>query len=312
MSGIGTILRFCLGFAFFIILAGITGWITLTLMTSGGDVYIPDVVGKSLRSAISDLQANQLYLVLDGEESHPEAPRGAIIAQNPASGVMRKAFSTVRVIISAGPERLEMPDLRGYGVRQARLETAELISGPIRETYLFHKDYNEGEVIAHIPGPGEIVIPDTTLTLLVSTGPKKTRYLMPDVIGLTIAESRGILQEFQSSLDFTISERREFGPGIVIDQEPKPGDPVERGTRILLTVTAREAGILGPSRFVWKTPPGFLSKNMIVTYTVKDRTEILAEREVSPSEEVIVLVPETGMGLLEITLDGAVVFSEPR
>ncbi|MBN1879530.1 PASTA domain-containing protein [bacterium] len=312
MSRINSIFRLGIGFTIFIILAGISGWITLILMTSGGDVYVPDIVGKSLKAALSDLQSNHLYLVLDGEETHAEAPRGAIIAQNPASGAMRKAFSTVRVIISAGPNRLEMPDLRGYGIRQARLEAAELINGAIHEHYLYHKDYSEGEVIAHIPGPGEIVIPDGNMSLLISTGNRKTRYMMPDVIGLTISETKGILQLFQSSMDLIISERKEFGPGIIVDQDPEPGTPIELGYHIQLTVTAREIGSLGPSRFSWKAPPGLLSKSMIATYTVKDRTEILVERDVAPSEEVIILVPETGMGVLEITLDGTVVFSELR
>lgn len=308
----GSILKFIIGFGFFILLAGITGWIALILMTSGGDVYVPDIVGKSLQAALSDLQSKQLYLVLDGEEYHDQAPRGTVIAQNPSSGSLRKAFSTVRVIISSGPRRLEMPDLRGYGVRQARLEAGELVDGVFVEHFIHHREYSEGEVIAHIPGPGEIIVPNSGISLLISTGPFKNRYRMPDVIGLTLKETRGVLQMFLSHLDITVSDRREFGPGIVIDQIPRPGSPLEQGNRIQLTVTPQDGSPLVPSRFVWKTPPGLLNKNMLATYTVRGKSEILAEREVQPSDDVTLFVPDTGIGLLEIYLDGVIAYSEVR
>ena len=307
-----SILKFLIGFASFILLAAVTGWVTLVWMASGGDVYIPDVVGKNLSNALGDLQSSNLYLILDGEENHSEAPRGVVIAQNPPAGAVRKAYSTVRVILSAGPQRLEMLDLRGYGVRQARLEAGELVNGVFTEYFLPHQDYSEGEVIAHIPGPGEIIVPNSSISLLVSAGPPKSRYRMPDVIGLTLKETRGILQLFLPHLDITISHRREFGPGIVIDQSPEAGSPLELGNKIQLVVTPQDGSALVPKRFTWKTPPGLLNKNMLATYTVRGKTEILAEQDVKPTEDITLFVPETGIGLLEIFLDGVVVYSEVR
>ncbi|MGB3974792.1 MAG: PASTA domain-containing protein [bacterium] len=307
-----SILKFLLGFASFALLAALAGWITLVWMTSGGDVYIPDVIGKKLTDALGDLQSNSLYLVLDGEENHAEAPRGVVIAQNPPAGSIRKAYSTVRVILSAGPKRLEMPDLRGYGVRQARLEANELVNGVFTEYFIPHHDYSEGEIVAHIPGPGEVIVPNSGISFLVSVGPPKKRYRMPDVIGLTLKETRGVLQQFSAHLDITVSDRREFGPGIVIDQSPEPGSPLELGNKIQLIVTPQDGNTLVPKRFTWKTPPGLLNKNMLATYTVRGKSEILAEYEVKPSEDITLFVPETGIGLLEIFLDGVVVYSEVR
>jgi eukaryotic-like serine/threonine-protein kinase len=314
MSAIKTAIRFGAGFGIFVVLAVLVGWLTLMIMTSGGDVYIPDLTGLSLQNAIGSLQGNQLYIVLDGEEFHPEAPRGAVIAQNPDAGTLRKRFSTVRVILSAGPKRLEMPDLRGYGLRQARVEASNLIDGFFIENYIRHSEYSEGEVVAHIPGPGEIVVPKSNVSLLISSGPEKKRYRMPDCIGKTLGETRGLLQAFSSRLDITVSERQDFGPGIVINQSPKAGSPLNETDRIILTVTPRETGFFQnqTTRFLWTVPEGERHKGMIVTYTVNENTEILAERDVYPGEQVVLHVPATGKGVLDIHLDGTVVLSEVR
>jgi len=305
--------RFAIGFVLFAMFTGISAWITLVLITSGGDVVIPDIVGKNLVTALGNLQGEQLYLVLDCEEFHKDAPRGTIIAQNPAAGEKRKSFSTVRVILSAGPLRSEMPDFKGYGLRQARLEMANLNIGIVQEHYIYHNDYSEGEIVAQAPGPGEIIVPDSDLSLLVSKGKKPQRYRMPDLIGLTITETRGLLNNFQNQIEISVSDRHEFGPGIVIDQNPKPGSPLLIGNHILLTVTAESGEVSGsPSVFSWNVPNGFLSKSVVVTYTINGKTEILLEKEADPAEELTIFAPNTGKGVLEISLDGETVYSEVR
>ena len=313
MPRIKNLFRLAAGFFFFLLFMGISGWITLVIITSGGDVVIPDIIGKDLKSALGTLQSKQFYIVLDSEEFHPEAPRGAIIAQNPAAGETRKSFSTVRVILSAGPNRLEMPDFRGFGVRQARLEMRNLNIGAFQEHVIHHIDYSDGEIIAHVPGPGEVVVPGADVCLLVSKGKQRQHFRMPDLIGMTITETRGLMSAFQSELEISVSNRREFGPGIVIDQEPKPGNPLILGDHIVLTVTAEDKATSGvPTLFTWNVPHGFLNKNVIITYTVNGDTEILVEREAEPSQEIALYLPNTGKGVLEISLDGKIVFSEVR
>lgn len=312
MSAIRTAMRLGAGFIIFAVFAVLTAWITLMVMTSGGDVHIPDVTGLSLQNAITSLQTSQLYIVLDGEEFHPEAPRGAVIAQNPAPGTLRKKFSTVRVILSAGPQHLEMPDIRGYGLRQARIETEHLIDGQFVEHYIHHNDYSEGEVISHIPGPGEVVVPKGNVSLLVSKGPEQKQYRMPDCIGLTLNETRGMLQMFSSRMDIVVSNRLEFGPGIVIDQIPKAGKPIPESARVILTVTQQETIPFHSTKFQWTVPDSDRNKSIIVTYTVDERTEILLEREVYPNETIVLTVPDTGIGVLEIFLDGTLMFAEVR
>ncbi|MBN1295455.1 PASTA domain-containing protein [bacterium] len=313
MSGMKSFATLSIGFALFVCLTGLSGWITLMIITTGGDIVIPDVIGEDLKTGIGRLQASRLYLVLDGEEFHGEAPRGVIIAQNPVPGESRKAYSSVRVILSAGPERVEMPDLRGFGLRQAQQEITRFDTGPCREYYIYHTDYAEGEVIAHIPGPHEIIVPGAEISVMVSQGNQPVPYRMPDIIGLTIDETRGWMDPFQSRFELTISNRREFGPGIVIDQHPAPGNPVKIGDPIRLTVTAEETGASNvPSVFTWHAPPGFLNKSLIITYTINGNSEVLMEREVAPAEEIVLHVPNTGRGVLEITLDGESIFSEVR
>jgi eukaryotic-like serine/threonine-protein kinase len=105
-------------------------------------------------------------------------------------------------------------------------------------------DTGKGFVFEQDPGPGNRIDRGNIVTILVSTGPPKTR--VPNVVGDTQAEA---LQELSdANLRFNVvgvnSDRRE---GTVTATDPKGGTTVVEGTRVRVNVSQGPRPITVPS-----------------------------------------------------------------
>ena len=294
----------------FFSVALVSGWFVLQML-SGSETRVPSVVGKELLDGIKILQDNALYAIVEKEEHDPEAPRGTIIQQRPASGTLKKKYAPVKLVISKGPDRILMPDFRNTGIRQARSEIETICSGTIDEHYVHHKFVRQGDIIGHSPGPGEIILPNTIVRVLVSLGPAAQFFKMPDLIGVSI----DLAQQLLSPL-FTIVKKginsEIADPGTIIDQDPSAGQKIAENKTITITfaksdqVEENSMGI-----FIYHVPSGLLSKNMEIKLKKQDGTEeIVYSRFVSPGEEVKMMIPKTGKAVLSVILNNEEIHTE--
>ena len=304
-------MKYLFFFVVFCVLAALAGWVTLQLITSGGDIVLPDVTGKDLASAIQHLQETQIYSVIDGEQAHETIPRGSIISQSPSAGETRKRYSTVHLVISSGPEHIDMPDLSGFGVRQARIEASQLGFGSVSEILLHEAAFHEGEVIAHAPGPGEVVLPGSPLRFLVSLGEKPLEFRMPDLIGKSIEESRRILGSHFNP-EIVMSQTRMQQPGMVVSQTPKAGEMLTERDSVSLEITPEDSGSDGPDSetFTYRIPEDTVAKQLQIEYILGDERRILRRMAPAPGDTVSVVVSKTGEGRIEVYLDGRKALSE--
>ncbi len=303
-------IKIIIGTISFLGMSFIAGWITLMLFTQGGDVVIPDILGRDLTSGLQLLQEKKLYAVLEREEHHAVAPKGYIVGQNPLPGEMRKSYSTVKLVLSSGPERLTAPDLRGFGIRQARIETSQKGFGAVSELYIHHATHLEGEVVSHIPAPGEITFPGNPFTFLVSLGPYPEMYRMPDLVGKRLDDVQKNISDF-FQCETTTVERNDLQSGIIVSQDPEGGRPVLKNSRIRLEITKeKSAETKSPALFTYRIPMGFLDKQLLIYLIQNDERTTLLERIVKPLEEIKLFVPKTGNGTIEVLLDNQTVLTE--
>lgn len=301
-----------LGFlAVFIIISSGAGWVTLTLITHGGDVIIPDVTGRDLASAIMHLQESKIYSVIDREESHASIPRGFIVSQSPPPGENRKRYSTVQLVISSGPDHIDMPDLSGFGIRQARIQASQLGFGAISEILLHDNSLHEGEVIAHSPGPSEIVLPGAPVKFLVSLGEKPIEYHMPDFIGQSVEVARKTLGETIYP-EIIISQVRMQQPGIIISQTPKAGELLTTQDRVTFEISPENStdSVGNVDLFSYHVPVESVAKQLQIEYVLGDERRIL--RRITPvsGETISVMISKTGDGRIEVYLDSKLVLTE--
>jgi beta-lactam-binding protein with PASTA domain/tRNA A-37 threonylcarbamoyl transferase component Bud32 len=159
--------------------------------------------------------------------------KDTVLAQEPAPGARVVSGGTLRLTLSLGPERYTVPDVAGTTVDAAmgQLAQAKLV---VTRTDEYSDLYEANVVISTDPGAGQVVGPNTRLTLTVSKGPAPIK--LPRVLGLTVDQATAQLERLK--LKVVVEQKDSNEPaGKVIDQNPLEGAGVEAGTEVTLTVS---------------------------------------------------------------------------
>ncbi|GAA4814488.1 Stk1 family PASTA domain-containing Ser/Thr kinase [Streptomyces ziwulingensis] len=98
--------------------------IALTV-SKGSPVDVPDVTGEDLQDARADLAEAGLKVKVAREKVHSEYDAGQVARQTPGDGTEAAEGDTVTLTVSEGPERIEVPDVVGDSVDDARRELEE-------------------------------------------------------------------------------------------------------------------------------------------------------------------------------------------
>jgi len=132
------------------------------LVVSGGPVprSVPQLKGLDLGAAERTLDSVQLTLARPlTYEISESVPEGAVIRQSLVAGLLVERSSVVSLTVSAGPDRREVPDMRGLNVIEARERLIEvgLRLGDVT---------GEGEVVqATEPAAGTMLVPNSAVVL---------------------------------------------------------------------------------------------------------------------------------------------------
>lgn len=90
------------------------------VVSKGSPVEVPEVTGSSVEDATAELEDSGLKVKISSERVNSEFDKGQIAEQSPAPGREAAAGDTVTLTISKGPEMVEVPDVVGDTVDDAR------------------------------------------------------------------------------------------------------------------------------------------------------------------------------------------------
>ncbi len=147
---------------------------TVTLQVSQGPqpVKVPDLVGDDLDDAKATLQR----LGLESQvTTQPDDTRreGLVLSQDPRQGTDVQKGSTVRLVVSAGRAKVQVPSVVGQD--EAAAESELRAAGfRVRKVTEPSPTVRSGQVIRSDPGAGAQLDKGSTVTLVVSTGPQTT------------------------------------------------------------------------------------------------------------------------------------------
>ncbi len=148
---------------------------------------MPDLVSLSREEAYKVASRRGLLLEEGPAEFDAWLPAGFVLRQRPRSPERVKEGRRVKIVLSAGPPLMAIPDLRGASERQARLRLEDLglaighwthVSGAVEA----------GRVLATRPAGGTRVPKGGRVDLLLSTGPDRPGYLLPDLSQKTLEQ----------------------------------------------------------------------------------------------------------------------------
>jgi len=198
-------------------------------------VDVPEVVGARESDAVATLRA--AGLVPKVVDIFSDESAGIVIAQDPKGGTSIVQGSDVRINVSKGPQQTGIPNVLGQSYDSAARALREAGFTPVRRDV--EAGDPEGTVIGMDPSAGALAPPGTKVTLNVSLG--STTTAVPEVTGLDEANARATLENAGWKVevrDTTTANADE--DGIVITQDPAPGEQAEPGTRVVIYVARFE------------------------------------------------------------------------
>lgn len=146
--------------------------VTLTVNRING-VPVPNVVGQPLSVARPLLQNNGFIVPDPTYVADDTIPKDQVIAQSPNAGDKAKPGTQIKLTVSSGKKQVEVPDVSGQSVATASNNLGQKGFQVNQKTENSDTVAN-GKVIRTDPAAGTQVDPGSTVTIIVSSGPKPT------------------------------------------------------------------------------------------------------------------------------------------
>jgi eukaryotic-like serine/threonine-protein kinase len=206
--------------------------VALTVSAGPGTEAVPDVEGRPLAEARAALEQAG-FETRTRRVFSDDVATGRVISTTPPGGTQAERGSRVTLVVSRGPEQVQVPDVTGQSLDDARaaLERLGLETAVQREE---SADAEPGNVLRQDPAGGAEVDAGTTVTLTVAREVEEVE--VPSVVGRTQDEATEAL----SGAGFEVDVGREEvqtpdEDGVVLRQTPSQGR-AERGSQVRIVV----------------------------------------------------------------------------
>ena len=200
----------------------------------GREVSMPNLVGKGVTEASNDLRSRGLILRV-ADRVYSEQPINTVVRQTPTPGMLMKVSQQAHVVLSLGQRALEIPPLEGNSLRVSRIE---LLRGGLQVgevSALSLSDVPADTVVLQSPKPGAGAA-TPRVDVLVSQGPREDAYVMPHLIGLSVADAVRRLETVNIKRKLNTLSAPQWPHGSVVDQTPTAGSRIPLSSTAELTV----------------------------------------------------------------------------
>jgi eukaryotic-like serine/threonine-protein kinase len=218
---------------------GVVMWVfTLNPSTTAMNAApaVPALVNQT--EGVATQTITSLGLVPEVEyEASTSVPEGVVIETFPVEGVRVAPGEPVRIVVSSGIARFDLPDVRNIDIEEAQalLKERGLVVESVVETY--SPSLEEGIVMATSPQPDTPVRPGEAITITVSNG----KVLIPNVVGLTVGEANPFLTGPSMQLSVRLEIATDCIGQTVKSQSLAPGEHPQRSEITLVYCGAAEA-----------------------------------------------------------------------
>ncbi|MFC5723170.1 Stk1 family PASTA domain-containing Ser/Thr kinase [Streptomyces gamaensis] len=203
-------------------------------INAGQFTTVPAVLDMTREKAEQELGRAGLGVTAD-EAYNDVVERGRVAVSDPKPGERIRSNGKVRIVVSKGPERAEVPNVTGMPLDEAkrRVEKAGLVVGDVAQQ--FSGETAQGSVLATDPRPGEQRRPGSAVALTVSKGAPLD---VPDLSGRQVADATSALAAL--GLKAQVSDAQVYSDvpkGAVAQQSPGTGTKLAKGDTVTLTVS---------------------------------------------------------------------------
>ncbi len=178
-------------------------------------------------------------------------PAGYVISQDPYAGATLAAGGAVNLVISAGPDgipKISVPDTVSLTqtAAESAITTAGLVVGV--ENNISSDTVPQGEVISQNPVSAAQVVSNTSVDLVISSGPAAVSVSVPNVVSDTQAAAESAITAVGLVVGTISTANSTTVPaGDVISQSPVAGTSVTLGSAVDLVVSSGPALVAVPN-----------------------------------------------------------------
>jgi len=215
-----------------IILALVAGRALASVMLPQ-DVRVPELEGLTRAAAVERAESAGLRARVERRKKDRNAPKGVVLSQE-RSGTLREG-STVGLVVSAGPPRVNVPLLIGLNLDDAQVQLDKFDMEPSRLSERYSPE-PEGDIIEQVPAAGVKRAWGSDVELTLSKGHPPTE--IPSVDGAGAEQARTELKRagFVPLLQEAYSD--DVDEGDVIEITPAPGTVAAFGSEVQIVVSA--------------------------------------------------------------------------
>ena len=300
-----------------LIIAVIGGIIAFKSFMYVPEVPVPDLLGRSEAEAKKYVEDLGLVFKVAKRDYSDKYDEGQVMEQSVDEGSKVKENYPIEVVISRGAKEFIVPDLIGKYAIEAGIILSEsgLLAGDVKEEN--SDTYLAGQIIDQFPKANSPAKENDKVNYVVSLGPKITYVKMPNVLNLNLETARLTIAQFGLTVgDVNTESSEEIQEGLLMRQSINPGDDVEQGTSIWLTVSSGKTVVEEPVEVPEpETPVGTFplaislpndrDKVVIVIQRIANEgREVIYSEEVLTSEgSILINVQGTGTEIFEIYID---------
>ena len=217
-----------------------TAWLIFTIVSgnlgteSGGsdEMTMPNIVGMTL----DDVKEKYPELNLDIDRQYStEYKENEVMDQKTPAGRTIKKSTIVSIVISNGPQKVEIDDYSNLTVQDAQIKLEKKGLKP-KLVYVNDDEVAKDIVIKTEPAAHSEVSQGTLVKVYVSNGKLVKAVNVPKFVGMTIEEARAEAEKKNLKLKEVSGSSNEYEEGQVIKQSIDENSVVNEDTEIEVTV----------------------------------------------------------------------------
>jgi eukaryotic-like serine/threonine-protein kinase len=204
---------------------------TLSFITKHGEyLTVPALVGKNTNDAIKLLESKGFEVMIQDSVFTDTAARGTVIKQLPDPNATVKVNRIVFLTVNRfTPPMIDMPKLEGLSLRFAldllqrnHLQLADTVFKPdFMKGSILEQQYNGAKIL-----PGAKIQWGSKVTLVVGSGLTNEQMLVPDLVGMTYAQAKALLDSNKIGIGAVITQGlvKDSGTAFIFKQNPSKYD----------------------------------------------------------------------------------------
>ena len=221
-----------------LILAFVLIVIVIPKLTEKDEIKVPDVYGMEISEA-EELLKESGFKLDSKKRASDDVDEDLVIETDPARNRYVKEGSTITIYYSSGSEKIEIEDYTGQNVYEvkAKLELLGLTVNVEEKEVEDSSAYKDKEelIIDQSTEKGEKLSSGEVITLYIP----KILSVYPDMVseGWSVDRATEFCEEYGLTLSVQYQETADVEEGMVLAQDPKPGEEVFEGETVKIVVS---------------------------------------------------------------------------